>query len=73
MKNTILNNQVYSIEDEMNRLDLVSCKLQLLCDLIVDNRNINLDEEHALGLASILNNACQEITDVKNHLRGISI
>jgi len=64
--------EVYFIADEANRLDTVSCKLRLLSDLLVEKNNMDLTEEHSLGLASILNNASEEIADVKNHLREIS-
>lgn len=72
MKNAAMNNQIYSIEDEANRLDLVSCKLRLLSTLLVENMYIGLTEEYSLGLASILNDAHKEITDVRDRLRKIS-
>ena len=72
MKNTSLNDQIYFIQDEANRLDQISCKLRLLSDLLVEKNNIELTEEHSLGLASILNNAYEEIINVKNHLKEIS-
>lgn len=42
--------EVYFIPDEANRLDTVACKLRLLSDLLVEKNNIELTEDHSLGL-----------------------
>ena len=63
---------IYSIEDEANRLDTIVCKLRLLSDMLVEKSSTEFNEEHSLGLASILNNACESIAEVKNHLKTVS-